>query len=219
MPKETEKVFYATFGALATGKSTLLEAMRNNYIEYEYATDEKILERDSPLYNYHKKLFEDRDYSYFFRFQMGILPIRFQLANRCRNKSLLDETIYDALAYSRAVYHLEWLPKEEFNIFFDNFKILESFYPKPTAIIFLKCTNVYTILHRMSKRGRPIEKKFTLEYIEALMNAYDEIALELVKKNIKVVTIDVTDLREEEVYYLTIKGLEEKKVPLEKDVR
>jgi len=188
---EKEKTYYATLGGPGIGKTTLLKKIVEEYPQYRYAGNDTIIEKDTLLYRFHRKIFSDGQQDYFFRFQMAVLPIRFLQTHECVNNSLVDETIYDALAYTEAERILKWITEDEYVIFKDNFNIMKKFFIKPKAIIYLRGVDPFLLLLRLAKYGRAIEKKFSIEYLDALLESFDKVVYQMEQDGVNVVKIDV----------------------------
>lgn len=194
--QNNDKIWYAIMGAFGTGKTTLLRRI-NEILGYPCSSNNDIIREGTTLNKYHKKLFVDNEHDYFFRFQMNVLPLRFLQSQECQPNSFVDETIFDALTYTKAIKNLEWMKNEEYSTFMDNFEIMQKYLVKPKKIIYLSCDDIYTILKRLKRRGRIIEKKFTIEYIEALLMGFDEVYEEL-KYGYDIEKFDIEDFEDDD---------------------
>jgi deoxyadenosine/deoxycytidine kinase len=204
---EQSKIYYATFGGPGTGKTTLLKKIVNNFPEYHYSGNDSITTDGSILNKYHKKIFYDNDYSYFFKFQMEVLPLRFWQTEECKNNSFVDEMIFDALAYSKALKKINWISDEEFHTFYQNYRALESFITKPKTVIYFHCDDIFLVLSRLAKRGRAIEKKFSIEYLEALLESFHEVSIAMKGEGLNVIELDIKSQTEQAIYDTVVKEL------------
>ena len=201
-----KKIWFTAFGAPGTGKTTLLNKIVAAFPEYTYVGNYAILTENTLLNHYLNKLFIDEDFSYFFKFQMEVLPQRFRDSYYCAHNSFVDKPIYDTYAYAKTLRKLKWIEDHEYQTFYSNFVLLDKLIPKPNAIIYLKCTSVYLILSRFAQRGRSIEKKYTLEYIEALLETFDEVACEM-KIGHSMLEFDIEQIEGNDLYESVIEQL------------
>lgn len=192
------KIWYGAYGATATGKTTLLKYISSRDKKYKYVSTDYILTEGTTLNKYLKKVHEEKDYSYYIKFQMRMLPLRFELYEYCEEYSLVDETIYDTLAYTIALKNLNWLTDDEFEIFKSNFQFYNKYIVQPKALIYLSCKNRELILKRLQKRGRNIERKYTYEYIDALLYSFEEVARNYL--SCKVLEYNIECFTLEEIY-------------------
>lgn len=186
------KQWYTVLGPPGAGKTTALKRMAQADPRLEYVADTTALKRSSALNHFLRKAHEDRDHSCFFRFQMGILVVRFLQATRSRDGSLVDETIYSTLAYSRALYRLGWIDRHEYQTFYLHYLTYKSYLPIPTTVFYLSCSDE-TLMKRMKRRGRVIEQEYTADYVDALCFAFSEAAGQL-SEECRVIPIDTGKL-------------------------
>jgi len=192
------RTWYASFGPVSAGKSTGLKAMRARNKSLCYVRDNTMLNVRSRLNFYLQKAFRDGVLSFFFRFQMDALPLRFRQTLDAPNNSLVDETILSTLAYSRALLMLDWITEHEYATFFANYQFLRKIMPRPQTVFYFNC-RVDTIMQRIAERARRtpnrmIEKEYDIKYIQAQVEAFAELADEL-SPGLRVVPIDTDTLR------------------------
>lgn len=200
------KTWYTALGAPGTGKTTLLNRIVRAFPEYTYVGNYTILSENSLLNQYLNKLFIDGDFSYFFKFQMEVLPQRFRDSYYCVHNSFVDKPIYDTYAYAKTLRKLEWIEEHEYETFYSNFSMLDKLIPKPKSIVYLKCTNIFLLLSRLAQRGRGIEKRYTLGYIEALLETFDEVANEM-KSSYNMLEFDIEQIEGDDLYKSVIERL------------
>lgn len=203
------KQWLAAYGGPGTGKTTLLQRLSDTYrqdLNYEYVHNNSILEENSRLWRYHRKLFEEGDYSYFFRFQMEILPIRFRQSQESSENALVDESIFSTFAYTHALRTLDWLSADDYDTFLANYRIYSDHLEKPSCILFLDCPNIITILDRIARRQRAIEQNFSRAYLESLQHSFAEVADEIQKEN-RLIRIDVENLTEDQLFETAVREL------------
>lgn len=194
---DTDKDWYVAFGPPSAGKTTALKFMAENHDKYQLFMDNTIMKRGTTMNFYLRKVFLEDDHSFFFHFQIAVLSMRFWQSMRAPNFSLVDETIYSTLAYSRALYMLNWIKDYEYEAFFMHYINYADRLPKPNEIFYFNC-DFNTIKRRIKRRARKHELYFTDEYIEALCIAFSEVAGELSETH-TVRTINTTKLSTEEI--------------------
>lgn len=191
-----KKPWFVSFGPPCSGKTTALKAMHANE-NLPYVADNRILRRGERLNYYLRKAFEEDERSFFFHFQMEILPVRFWQTIEAPQYSLVDETIFSTLAYSRTLYQLKWITPYEYQTFYLHYLTYLKLLPRPNIIYYFTC-DTETILRRIIRRKRKIEKFYTKDYIEALCQTFAEVAKELVE-NYNLIEIDTTKKRVSEI--------------------
>jgi deoxyadenosine/deoxycytidine kinase len=193
-----QKTWQVSFGLPGAGKTTTLREMHKQNPNCAFVTDETILRPSSRLNHYLIEAFEHDNKLYFFRFQMEVLAMRWQQAMSAPDKSLVDETIFSTLAYSRALYYLGWISKTEYQTFFVHYLHYRDLLPAPTRILQFTC-EIETLKRRIRSRpGRRREQCFTAAYLHALERSFAEVASDL-KSKFHVVPIDTTRMPTEEI--------------------
>ncbi|MCX7922043.1 MAG: deoxynucleoside kinase [Clostridia bacterium] len=195
-----KKIWIAAIGCPATGKTTLLKRLVEAFPEYSYSGNDQIITEGTILNFYHKKLFIENDHSFFFRFQMEVLPLRFSQSENAPDYSLVDETIFSTLAYTKALLKLKWIKDYEYHTFYQNYLNYLKFMNKPAKVLYLKCDTLFVVLSRIARRGRQIEKKYSIEYIEALQQGFAEVAQELIDEKYDVVELNTECCTEDELF-------------------
>lgn len=187
---KTQKKWYVSFGPPGSGKTTALKRFSEKYSDYHLLSDNKmILKTDTRLKRYLDRAVKDGKYLYYFYFQMEVIVDRFKKSLNSPNNSLVDETIFSTLAYSVALYKLGWIGDDEFNTFMVNYKVYAGYLPEPELIIY--CHAKYDVLmKRIESRGRKIEKNYTINYLQALCGAFEEVSFLLKKMGYKIIDID-----------------------------
>jgi len=172
---DQKRKLYISYGTPCSGKSTALAAWSQKY-DLPLVQNPAILDKESRLYYYFSNAFINGVKAMFFHFQMEILPMRFWQTATAPDRAIVDESIYSTLAYSNALFKLKWLREYEYYTFLHNYLSCQTILPKPKKIFFFYCNNS-TVIERLKERGRPIEKEsYTLEYINALNEAFLETA-------------------------------------------
>ncbi len=195
---ESKKKWIVTFGAIGTGKTTIIRQLHKKLPNSILITKNNfILSKGTRLNTYLREATENKKWLYYFFFQMEVLPERFRLSYNAPDYSFVDETIFSTLAYSNALLRLGWLRKYEFETFLSNYQFYLNFLPTPTKILFFYC-NTETMIIRKDKRlekvkKRVIEKHYSYIYLDTLNKSFLEVALELKNAGYDVVFIDTND--------------------------
>ncbi|MFW0716555.1 NUDIX domain-containing protein [Pedobacter sp. N23S346] len=191
------KSWIVTFGSPGSGKTTTLKSLFNSIPNSKYSLisdNSKILKKNTRLKRYFIEAMKNRKFIYFFYFQMEILADKYIQSLSAPQNALVDETIFSTLAYSLALFRLNWLTQDQFETFLYNYQIYSSYLPKPDFVLFFYCRK-NSLVKRIAERNRKIEKYFTIEYIEALNYAFQDVGNYLEGIGHKVIYIDTEELR------------------------
>lgn len=194
--KFNNETIYISFGPPCTGKSTIFKAISSRYDGIEYIASPFSLDFNNRLNLYLRKAFIEKDRRYFYNFQMDILLARFLVINHDTPHCLLDESIFSTLAYSRALYSLNWLTDDEYKSFYSYYLLLEKMLPIDFTIICFDC-DLEVLMQRIRERNKEIEKKYSERYVKALRQSFREVANEL-SKSYNFIYIDSTNSSVEE---------------------
>ncbi len=178
-----------SLGSPGSGKSQLFKELILRNPTKQLISDNTWAKANSNLNLFLKKAFEEEEREFFFHFQMESLLIRFLYTFQAPNLSLVDESIYTTLAYSRALYRLNWIKIYEYEIFYRYYSFLLNLLPRPQEIIYLECDNDI-LKKRLKRRNRKHEGHYTDEYIKALQFAFSEVAIELELNGFKVIKLN-----------------------------
>jgi len=203
-----DKKWYAAFGPPGVGKTTTLEEIK--LMHPEISIEKKNILKKSLNFKYFlNKAFAEKDYKFFFHFQMEILQLRFWQSFYAQNNSIVDESIFSTLAYTKALYSLKWIDKYVFDSFFRNYRSYQSVLIPPVCIFYFY-SDTENLLKRIKQRGRKHEQYYSVQYIDYLNMAFQETAAFLKKMGFDVRYI-VTDNKStkqiaEELWQNTLKG-------------
>ena len=185
------KKWYAAFGPPGVGKTTTLQFVKR-------ISQDAIVEKDDILDNrfdfkgYLNKAFKKKEYQYFLYFQLEILQFRFWQSFNTKNNSIVDESIYSTLAYTKALYSLKHLSSNMFRAFYSHYNSYNAILTPPQTIIYFYCSTK-KLLDRIKERARPHEKYYDIEYVEKLNEAFSEVSSYLKKNGQNVVYISTDD--------------------------
>lgn len=177
---DDSKKWYAALGAPGAGKTTILkeiESINGTYQCQKY----DVLDASLNFKFYLEKLFIHHDLKYFFNFQVEILHLRFWQSLYADSNSIVDESIYSPLAYTKTLFHLKWIDEYVFEAFYKNYCSYQAILPPPCKILYFYCSTE-TLMKRITERGRFHEKYYTFKYVEQLNIDFQEIAY-LLKRN------------------------------------
>lgn len=122
-----------------------------------------------------------------------------------------DRSIYEDAIFAKVLNKRgEMNDDEYFRTYLPHFKILTNILPPPDLMIFLRAS-LDTLLYRIRKRSREMEKDIDVEYMKTLSQSYEEWIDEYPHKKLIVETddIDLTcDLHHE--WYLFFKAIHHK---------
>ena len=88
--------------------------------------------------------------------------------------AIIDRSIYeDAYIFCRALHHLGNLTELDYQTYQTVFNLLIPTLPVPSMLIYLRCP-VETLMARIHRRGREIERGISADYLKLLESYYDE---------------------------------------------
>ncbi len=153
-------------GAIGVGKTTLARKLSDEFgarIVLERAEENPFLER----------FYEDQE-KYAFQTQIYFLLSRFRQQQDLLQQDLFQQTtIADYFFEKDQIFASLTLGDEEFALYEQVYRLLNTKVPKPDLIIFLQA-RTKVLLDRISKRGTPFEKKINPKYLEALNELYND---------------------------------------------
>jgi len=203
-----DKKWFAAFGPPGVGKTTTLEEI--NFMHPEINIEKKnILKKTLNFKHFLNKAFAEKDNKFFFHFQMEILQLRFWQSFYAQKNSIVDESIFSSLAYTKALYSLNWIDKYVFDSFYRNYRSYQSILIPPTYIYYFYC-DTENLLKRIKQRDRKHEQYYSVQYVEYLNMAFSETAVFLKKMGFEVLYIP-TDNKSakqlaEEIWQNTLRG-------------
>jgi deoxyadenosine/deoxycytidine kinase len=101
--------------------------------------------------------------------------------------NLHDRCVYDSQVFAVANKAVNQFPEDKFLAYEQDFREKTSLLEKPDVILYLK-VSAETCLQRIKARKRDMEKNITLEYLQAVANAY-ELYLEEMRAHCEVVVV------------------------------
>lgn len=188
---ENKRNILVTLGVPGVGKSTFLKNLARK-TRRPVVADMSWKKAGSNLGMYLKGAFQEGRTEFFFPFQMESLLTRFSYSVAAVESALIDESIYTTLAYSRALFRLQWIQSYEYLAFFRYYHLLNSLLPYPREVVYLEC-DLTEVKRRLAKRARPHEKWYTDNYLNTLHFAFEEIVREMRQMDIKVSCLNSTN--------------------------
>jgi len=121
------------------------------------------------------------------------------LTARCKELSRLKQTsLFDRTAVADYTFQKDWV-FASINLSDTDFKVYEKMYaemlaqvPMPDLVIFLQA-RVETLMRRISRRNRHMERGITYEYVQSLLEAYNSFFLTYYQGPLLVVNTDNLD--------------------------
>jgi len=162
-------MFIAISGPIGVGKSTVTRIF-SQITEYEphFETVEG--------HPYLEGLYsEPRKYA--FRTQAFFLWDRFEKHHRTVNSGkniVADRSIYEDSIFAEVLYKFGHMDDDEFyRTYLPHFKVLTSIITPPDLMIYLRA-NIDTLMFRINKRARDMEKGIQVDYMEMLLEGYEK---------------------------------------------
>ncbi len=165
-------MYIAIAGNIGSGKTTLTEMLAKHYAAKAYFE-----EPDNP---YIGDFYNDMN-RWSFNLQLYFLASRIEqtqaMIEECRGSKrhiFQDRTIYeDANIFARNLADMGLMSSRDLNTYMKNFKLFESFVPRPDLLIYLKAS-VPKLKAQIIKRGRDYEANIEEEYLRSLDIRYTE---------------------------------------------
>lgn len=194
-------------GNIGSGKSTLIEYLKNNYekeniIYLEEPVKEWTNIKDKDGTNILVKFYEDQK-KYSFAFQMMAYISRLDLLRRTIKENpgaiiITERSLYtDKYVFAKMLYDSNKIEEIEYNIYNKWFSSMVDLAPLD-KVIYMK-TSADTSFSRILKRSRDGENNIEKDYIEKCNDYHNEMYKKLNDSdNIKKIIIDCTNNIEEE---------------------
>ncbi|MGV8118656.1 MAG: deoxynucleoside kinase [Candidatus Xenobiia bacterium LiM19] len=193
-------MFIAISGPIGVGKSTVTRIFSQiTGFEPHFETVEG--------HPYLKGLYTNpREYA--FRTQAYFLWDRYEKHERSVIKGtsiIADRSIYEDAIFADVLHRLGNMDDDEFHrTYIPHFKILTAILPPPDLMIYLRA-NLDTLMFRIHRRGREMEKSIGRDYMALLLESYERWIVEYPHKKLIVETdeLDLTcDLNPDWFYLL-----------------
>jgi deoxyadenosine/deoxycytidine kinase len=193
-------MFIAISGAIGVGKSTVTRI-------FSQITDFEPHFETVEGHPYLEGLYREPS-QYAFRTQAFFLWDRFQKHYHSVQRAcniIADRSIYEDVIFAEVLYRMGYMDDDEFyRTYLPHFKILTSILTPPDLMIYLRAS-IDTLMSRINRRAREMEKSIQREYMEMLNDTYERWIVEYPHKKLIVETddIDLTcDLNTDWLYLL-----------------
>ena len=161
-------MFVTVSGPIGVGKSTTTKIL-SQILDYtpflETVSDHPYLEG----------LYRD-PHNYAFKAQVFFLRDRFEkhmLYHNSTHNIVADRSIYEDIIFAQILYNMGYMETADFlETYLPHFELLVSMLPPPDLMICLKA-GLDTLMFRIAKRGRDMEKNMDRHYMELLQEKYD----------------------------------------------
>lgn len=180
-------------GVIGVGKTTLALRLAQEWgavTLLEEALENPYLER----------FYEDPE-TFSFPAQLHFLTSRYKELSRLKQTSL-----FDRVAVADYTFQKDWV-FASINLSDTDFKVYEKMYaemltqvPVPDLVIFLQA-RVETLMRRITRRNRSMERGITREYIESLVEAYNGFFFTYYQGPLLVVNTDNLDLENNPAHF------------------
>ncbi|PLR65526.1 MULTISPECIES: deoxynucleoside kinase [Bacillaceae] len=158
--------FITVEGPIGVGKTSLARAIAEHY---QFHLLREIVDENPFLGKFYENIEE-----WSFQTEMFFLCNRYKqledIAQLFLKKS--QPVVADYHIYKNLIFAKRTLKKEQYDKYLDIYTILTSDMPKPNLIIYLNAS-LDTLINRIDKRGREIEKNIDPAYLKQLSEDYE----------------------------------------------
>jgi deoxyadenosine kinase len=178
-----ENLFIGIAGMIGAGKSTLATALGEHLemdVYYEPLAENEYLE----------DFYRDTE-RYAFATQIYLLNRRFQQHQEIiwrGRPAIQDRTIYEDSIFAKMLADKGLMDERDYRTYLDLFRHMSNFMCKPNVIVFLD-VSPESSMERIRSRGRGMEAKIGLDYLEALNRGYQDF-IEDISRVLPVIKVD-----------------------------
>lgn len=161
-----ETPFITVEGPIGVGKTSLAKAISEHF---QFALLKEIVDENPFLGKFYENIEE-----WSFQTEMFFLCNRYKQLGDIHTDYLKQQqsVVADYHIFKNLIFAQRTLNKDEFEKYLEIYRILTSDMPKPNVIIYLHAS-LDTLLTRIKKRGREIEKMISPLYLEQLSLDYE----------------------------------------------
>lgn len=169
-----ETPFITVEGPIGVGKTSLAKVISDHF---RYALLREIVDENPFLGKFYENIEE-----WSFQTEMFFLCNRYKQLGDIQKLYLSknEPVVADYHIFKNLIFAQRTLSTEEYDKYFTIYQILTRDMPKPNVIIYLHAS-LDTLLSRIKKRGREIEKNISPLYLEQLSIDYDNAMSEFEK--------------------------------------
>lgn len=155
-------------GNIGSGKTTLAKLLSERLnVDVIYEP----LEKNPYIYDFYVDM-----QRWCFNSQVSFLSNQVSQHIHCAKKEgflIKDSSIYESVeVFGRNLYQLGIMSNNDWNTYFQLYKLLRSVISPPIAIIYLKCP-IPILIERIKGRDREFEKNISIDYLNQLDTLYD----------------------------------------------
>lgn len=158
--------FIAVEGAIGVGKTSLASLISDHY---QFHLLEEMFEENPFLSKFYKNIEE-----WSFQTEMFFLSTRYKQLDDIR-RSLLNQghpVVSDYHSFKNLIFSKLTLNETQYRKYTEMYRILMSDMPKPNIVIYIRASHE-TLLRRVHKRNRDIERSMSAAYLQRLSVDYD----------------------------------------------
>ncbi|WP_050613540.1 deoxynucleoside kinase [Bacillus testis] len=168
--------FITVEGPIGVGKTTLSKAISDHF---HFAILKEIVDENPFLGKFYENIDE-----WSFQTEMFFLCNRYKQLEDIDTKFLAKQqpVVADYHIFKNLIFAQRSLKQSQYNKYLSVFDILTHDMPVPNMVIYLHAS-LDTLMNRIQKRGREIEKNISPLYLEQLMNDYHIFMKEFIAKH------------------------------------
>ncbi len=179
------KKFIVIEGVIGAGKTTLSNILAN-YYNAELILEE--VETNPFLSNFYK----DRK-GYAFQTQIYFLLSRFKQMTKYRQLNLFNSMIISDYLFDKDYIFAEInLDENEFSMYKTIYSLMKSQITNPDLVIYLQ-SSLDTLTKHIKKRGRTFESNINADYLQVLIEKYNEFFFRYKSSPLLIINIDKID--------------------------
>ncbi|MEA3505616.1 MAG: deoxynucleoside kinase [Bacteroidota bacterium] len=176
--------FIAIEGNIGAGKSTLATKIADDF-------NAKLILEQFEENSFLPKFYKNPD-KYAFPLELSFLAERYQQYREQMSLELFtDFTIADYFIGKSLIFAHKTLPKDEYSLYVNLFRIISSSLPKPDLMVYLYM-DIDKIQSNIRKRGRDYELDITDEYLKNIQESYIEFINQ--QKDMRILIIDTNNI-------------------------
>ncbi|MFS0784111.1 deoxynucleoside kinase [Bacillus sp. 1P06AnD] len=168
--------FITVEGPIGVGKTTLSKAISDHF---QFAILKEIVDENPFLGKFYENIDE-----WSFQTEMFFLCNRYKQLEDIETKFLAKQqpVVADYHIFKNLIFAQRSLKQSQYNKYLSVFDILTQDMPVPNMVIYLHAS-LDTLMSRIQKRGREIEKNISPLYMEQLLNDYHVFMQQFIAKH------------------------------------